>query len=114
MSLDDFHFDERDRKLTEAILEGVKGIIKPVENNLKRLIGKLNDSTLLKEPFVYSESPKKITETGRKFLETNNIKDFLNQCQFFKEVKIDPNKADEDIFIDCFNWVETHEKDKNP
>lgn len=113
---DNFHFDERDKRLIKAVLEGtenlIKSAIKPIKTNLKNLVDVLNSKGIFEEPFTFSESPKRITERGQKLLNENNIEHYLFSHPLLKPKEIEKFKKKEDaeIFIDCFKWVENNEE----
>lgn len=68
LNLKDDNFDERDVKLTKAILEGVKNLIKdaikPIKIGQEKIVTALKHSGIYVENVTQSNSPKQITETG--------------------------------------------------
>ena len=42
MSVSDSHFDQRDRNLLRAVLDGVKNLLKPIESRLEKVESKVD------------------------------------------------------------------------
>ena len=110
MSKNTDHFDERDVKLVKAIMGGVKGLLKPIETNLKNLVDKLNEKVFTLDPFVFAKSPKEITPRGRRFLDEHKVDFYLyDNCELLKDEKRKKElqaKDDVEIFMECRKWVQ--------
>lgn len=106
---DDFHFDKRDKKLIEAILDGVKKLINSATTPIIKALEKHN---IYVEPVTQSNSPKHITERGQELLNNHDVNSYLDSnCILLKDEKL-KEKTDPQIFIECLNWVKTKGKEK--
>ena len=108
---DDDSFDERDVKLTQAILDGVKNLLKPINNKLDHVYNSLIKANLV-NPLTETKSPKQITERGQELLNIHNVDSYLKEnCILLKDEKL-KEKTDPQIFIECLNWVKTKGNEK--
>ena len=116
---DDFHFELRNKKLLEAVLDGVKKLIKdaisPLNNKLDHVYNSLVKAGRI-NPLAESQSPKKLTERGYELLKKHDVDSYLiSNCELLKDKKIEKlkSKTDWEIFMECCNWVNGKGNKKN-
>ena len=111
MSLDDFHFDKREKNFFEAVKQALDIKLKPITEELKHIGGYLQKRFNDFKPVVQSGSLKRITEQGQKIIEKHNVEDYLKEkCDLLK--KDFSGKTDTEIFIECDKWVKEKGKTK--
>ncbi|MCZ0932578.1 MAG: hypothetical protein OXJ52_05440 [Oligoflexia bacterium] len=118
MSVDDFHFDQRDKNLLNEIKKFITRAIKPITKDIKaikdehsKLIKELIEAGLLRA-WTSSRSLKQVTERGYKLLNKHNTDSYLDSnCELLRDKEL-KNKTDVEIFIKCLDWVKKQGQEK--
>lgn len=108
-NVDNYNFDERDKNLIKAVLDGTKKLIKSATDPI---ITALKDHGIYVETVFKANSPKQITERGHELLNAHNVDSYLKEnCLLLKDEKL-KEKTEPQIFIECLSWVKTKGKEK--
>ena len=82
------------------------GFIKSAISNIVTALE--NYGIKVKQPYFFSESPKKITEKGYELLKKHDLNSYIDDnCDLLKDGNL-KEKTDAQIFIKCLNWLKTN------
>lgn len=111
MSLDDFHFDQKEKNFFEAVKQALDLKLTPLSDKLNYIYKALVDKKFI-EPLATAKSLKQITKKGNELLKKYNVDSYIDEnCSLLKDKKL-KEKTEVQIFIEANKWIENEGKEK--